>query len=245
MPRLGLLVLAFTALLVPAVPADARKPDGGCRKGCRQAAAACRGEARSGHRDRIAGCRQETNAAGCRRAARTGFRAGRKTCSAARRSCRACCRADGSACTAAPVGEPDEPLFSGTFPVPDRRLVETLPLPPAPDGIGRVVLVAPDGAFHVNPLLRSPVSAAAECATVLLACHHPRLRDWAGCFANVPVCPTDTPFLEDGPMCCPAGCAARFQALRAAGLDGPTAVTAALWDAPSCVPRLDAMEGSS
>jgi hypothetical protein len=122
--------------------------------------------------------------------------------------------------------------------VPDRSVLDTLPLPPGPNGAGFTWLGTADGTLVIDPSRRSPVSAAAECAAFVLACFRPGARNWAGCFEAAPPCPSDTPWLGDGAICCPSACAARYQALRQSGLDGPTAVTRAIWDEPSCIPGL-------
>jgi hypothetical protein len=70
----------------------------------------------------------------------------------------------------------------------------------------------------------------------VLACVHPTLRNFAGCFASVPACETATPWVGDHPMCCPAACGDRYQELRAAGRSDPAAFAAAIWEAPSCMP---------
>jgi hypothetical protein len=102
------------------------------------------------------------------------------------------------------------------------------------------VLDTPDGTFTIDPAARTPVSAAAECAALVVACFRPGVRNWAGCFESVRVCPTATPWEGNDPMCCPASCAVRFQELRRTGVAGPLAATASIWRAPSCMPGLGA-----
>jgi len=143
---------------------------------------------------------------------------------------------DGEACNGEqPV---EVPVFTGSFPQPDRAALANVPLPPAPDGKGKVLIELPDGMLIVDPTRRTPTTAAGECAVTMLACFHPPERNWAGCFANVPQCPNDRPWEGDGPMCCPAACAQRYQALLRAGLLAPRAFARAIWEAPSCMPGL-------
>lgn len=177
----------------------------------------------------------------CLRTGKRVFKAAKRTCRRARAACRACCRERGTACDRAP----EVPIFSGTFPLPDRRELEALPLPPGPDGRGFTLFALPDGVFHFDPAARSPVSAAAECAAAVLACYDPALRNWAGCFAAVPRCETRTPWVGDDPMCCATACGERYQEGRRRGLDGPRAFAAAIWNAPSCMPELPGREAST
>lgn len=232
---LGLLLLA--AVLLPAgglaTAAWGASPEvRQCRKDCKRLLRTCLESAKGERRVAARACKSASPRRTCRRAVTGTFRAARTACRALRTSCRTCCKAGGAAC----AGEP--PAFDGTFPVPDRRVLDGLPLPAGPDGIGFAWLGTADGTLVIDPSRRSPISGAAECAAFVLACFRPGVRNWAGCFAAAPPCPSDTAFLQDGELCCPAACGARYQALRQAGLDGPTAVTRAIWDAPSCIPGL-------
>lgn len=129
-------------------------------------------------------------------------------------------------------------MFSGAIAPVDRRVLDTVALPPAPNSRGFTLLALPDGTFTFDPQARSPVSAAAECATAMLGCFHPTQRNWAGCFASVPACTSETPWVGDHPMCCPAACGDRYQALRREGRPDPEAFAAAIWEEPSCMPGL-------
>jgi hypothetical protein len=233
------LVLAVLIGVPPivAAPADAARADEACARSCRQATAQCLKDARA-RRARLAATCAGTPAERrpCKRAAKAAFKASRTGCRAFRATCRACCRDGGTDC----ANRGDEPLYSGTYTEPSRDVLETLPLPPAPDGSGFAVLATPTGTFAIDPAARTPVSAAAECAALVLSCFRANVRNWAGCFESVRVCPTDAPWEGNEPVCCPAGCAVRFQELRRAGLGGPAAATAAIWRAPSCVPGLGA-----
>jgi hypothetical protein len=172
----------------------------------------------------------------CRLAAKATTQAARHRCRDARSQCRTCCRAGREGCAA--PGE--EPKFSGIIPrIPDRGILDALSLPPAPDGRGYSWVGVGEGTLTFDPTRRTPVSAAAECAAIVLRCFDATSRNWAGCFEAVPVCSTDEPWIGDDPMCCPSACASRYQALRKQGLDGPGAFTAAIWDEPSCVPELE------
>ena len=122
------------------------------------------------------------------------------------------------------------------FAAPERAVLTTLPLPPVPGRPGVALLILPDGTFYFDPLERTPVSAAAECAAVVLSCYSPGVRNWAGCLANVPQCADNTPWAGNNPMCCAPGCASRYQELRIAGESGPSAFAKAIFRAPSCMP---------
>lgn len=136
----------------------------------------------------------------------------------------------------------ETPVFSGSFDLPDRQILKQLGLPPGPDGRGFALLTLNDGVYGFDPDDRTPVSAAAECAAGVLSCFHPQLRNYAGCFANVPVCSTDTPWTSDGPACCAAACGGRYQDLLREGRDPPSAMTAAIYEKPSCMPGVEGYE---
>ena len=128
------------------------------------------------------------------------------------------------------------PLFSGNFTPPDRTALANLPLPPMSGRPGLALLVLREATLYFDPAERTPVSAAAECAAVVLSCYKPGERNFAGCFTNVAQCADNTPWLGNDPMCCAAACAARYQELRAAGEIGPAAFAKAIFRAPSCMP---------
>lgn len=232
--RLALLLTAFF-LVASAPPAGAASAVKTCKKTCNVALAPCTQSAKAEYATSRAACSTAADPKLCRRGAKHLFKVARRACRSARARCRACC-ADGRTGCDVP---PELPHFSGEFPLPDRQGLDETPLPPGPNGQGFMLLELPDGGFFFDPAARSPVSAAAECATAILACFHPTLRNWSGCFASVPPCETDTPWVGDHPMCCPSGCGERFQALRAAGRPDPEAFAAAIWEAPSCMPALE------
>lgn len=136
--------------------------------------------------------------------------------------------------------EPEE--FSGNFTPPSSTPIDNLPLPPAPDGNGYSLLQAGDATLVLRPTPRSPLSVAQGCLGLLRACYEPGIRNMAGCFANVPPCNTETPWLEDS-TCCPRACGARYQTLRSEGKSDIVASGEALLRSPSCVPGLDAQLG--
>lgn len=204
-----------------------------CRVACKRGNVACLRKAKEERVVRAGACRASESRRACRKALARAFRSGKRTCRVMRSACRRCCRTGAAGC----AGE--EPLFEGVFPLPNRNVVDALPLPPGPNGTGFTWLPTADGTLVIDPSRRSAISAAAECAAVVLGCFRPGVRNWAGCFDAAPPCPNDTPWLQDGQMCCPAACGARYQQLRQAGLDGPTAMTGAIWDAPSCIPGLE------
>lgn len=236
-----LLLLGITPLASAATPIEARTAGStrACRSDCKARLRACIGGAKEERAVKAAACKTGAERRPCRAAQKSTFRRAKKACRSFRASCRACCRKGDAPC----AGE--EPLFDGTFPAPDRRALDTLPLPPGPNGTGFTWLATADGAIVIDPARRTPVSAAAECAAFVVACYRAGVRNWAGCFDNAPPCPSDTPFLEDGVLCCPSACATRYQELRQSGLDGPRAVTRAIWGAPSCIPGLAGRAGGA
>ncbi|MBI2892126.1 MAG: hypothetical protein HYY06_01140 [Deltaproteobacteria bacterium] len=137
------------------------------------------------------------------------------------------------------AGLPEEPVFSGTFEEPDRRWLRDLDLPPGPDGVGYSMFEMPIGTMILDPDDRGPITAAGECAALILACWDPDLRNYAGCLQNVRQCPDDRPWEGDRPFCCPTACEPRYQDLRRQGLDAAHALTAAIWDDPSCMPAME------
>lgn len=228
--RLAGVLLALALASGVSYAADAKRQ---CLRSCRPALRTCLRDARVNAQGSAAACTGDRAIRrSCRRTAQRIGKAGRANCRAFRTACRTCCQSGGTDC----ARPPETPVFSGTFVVPDRRGLDALPLPLAPDGRSLVLAALPDGILAFDPTARGPVSAAAECAAVMLACFHAPERNWAGCFAGVPPCTTDTPWTNDGPMCCAPDCGARYQTLRRTGLVGPSSFAAAIWEAPSCMP---------
>ena len=90
----------------------------------------------------------------------------------------------------------------------------------------------------------APISAAGECAALVLACHETGVRSTAGCLTNVPTC-GDAPWEGDDPMCCATSCATVYADHRSSGLEVPEALATALFRTPSCAPGVDdALEGN-
>ena len=201
-----------------------------CRTSCAQGLKTCLRELRAERTSCAAGDRTARKA--CRARQRVVSKAGKRSCRGYRTRCRTCCRTGGAACAVTP----EAPRLEGAFPALDRSALARTTLPRAADG-SAVALALPDGDLVVDVAApRTPISAAAECSAALLACFAPPARNVAGCFAGVPVCASDTPWQTDGPMCCPAGCADRYQELRRAGQSGPEAFARAIWESPSCMP---------
>jgi hypothetical protein len=232
----AILVLALTG---PAPPARAADPAvKACIATCKDPFRACRSEAAAS----AAASRAACPAAGderkaCRRQAKGIAKAAQRTCKGFRGACRACCKASGERCAV----PPEVPRVTGSFPSPEREVLEsTTDFPPAPGAQGFQLLPLPDGLLGFDPFTRTPITAAAECAAAVLACFSPGERNWAGCFVAVPACTSERPFEDDGPACCAAGCVDRFQALLREGRDAPTAFAAAIYESPSCMPGVDA-----
>jgi len=133
----------------------------------------------------------------------------------------------------------EDPVFTGTFIEFDRTALNNLPLPPSPDGQGFLVLETAEGALILDPEDRTPASAAAECAQLIMNCFHPESRNFAGCFENVPVCQSDTPWMDDGPSCCAVACSTSYQERLREGMDPPSAAAAAIWESPACMPGIE------
>ncbi len=133
----------------------------------------------------------------------------------------------------------EDPVYSGSFEEPRREWLQGLGLPPGPGGTGYALFDLPIGTMIIDPDDRGPVSAAAECAAMVLACWEPDLRNYAGCLGHIRHCPDDRPWESDGPLCCSSECEPRYQELRRQGLEPAHALTAAIWDDPSCMPGLE------
>lgn len=166
--------------------------------------------------------------------------AGDGVCDEFHADCASCCQSGGENCLLAP----EVPKAIGTFESPEREILEAPNgLPPGPGGVGFMLLPLPDGAMGFDPFARTPATAAAECAGAVLSCFSAGQRNWAGCLAVVPTCPSDTPWEENGPACCTPSCLVRYQELRRGGRTNPAAFTAAIYEAPSCMPGLDTYTG--
>jgi hypothetical protein len=205
-----------------------------CGRQCISLGRNCTAEASRDRDAKVAACsgtKAEIDA--CRAEAQRVLDAARSVCTDARTQCSSCCAGSGSGCAAV---VPEVPKSAGSFELPDRKDLQSLDLPPGPEGTGYTLGVLPDGVVWMDPTLRTPVTAAAECAGAMLACYEHGVRNYAGCFASVPVCSSDTPWTSDGPACCAAACATRYQELRRQGRDDPTAMVAAIFEKPSCMP---------
>lgn len=133
----------------------------------------------------------------------------------------------------------DEPaLYGGTWDVPDRDDLDDVDLPPGPEGDGYTLTAAPGMVLYSDPTSRTPLSAAAECGALVLACVEPEIRNVRGCLQNVEACPDDRPWESDNDLCCPSSCEATYLEARTDGLDEPDAITAALFGESPCSPGL-------
>jgi hypothetical protein len=137
--------------------------------------------------------------------------------------------------------EEDDGAFSGSFEEPNRDHLWNTALPPGPDGTGFLMIESSEGSLVFHPDRRQPISAAAGCAALVLACYEPGVRGFLGCLENVRTCPDDTPWDDDTPLfCCAEACADRHRELTAAGADPPDAAVNAILSSPSCMPGVEA-----
>lgn len=131
------------------------------------------------------------------------------------------------------------PLYSGEWTLPDRSGLEGAELPVGPDGSGYTLLETHEGILWADIDHRDAVTAASECAAVVVACVEVDQRNLHGCLLNVPICETDTPWVGET-MCCPSACTDRYRELRELGQEPIDAFIAALYESPgSCMPGLD------
>jgi hypothetical protein len=133
----------------------------------------------------------------------------------------------------------DTPIYSGTWTAPTAADVEGADLPANPDGPGYQLIASADVSLAADPARRDPVTAAAGCLSLMLACYAPGVRNLPGCFLNVPACTTAEPWTEAA-LCCAPACAARYAELRTAGQDPASAAALAIAGAGSCMPGYDA-----
>lgn len=141
----------------------------------------------------------------------------------------------GSDDTGLPAGV-EEPVYSGSFTAPSRHSLETLDLPPGPDGTGLTLLETSPGTLWLDLELRDPVTAAGACAALVIACISPDERNIHGCLIHGGTCATDTPW-EEGP-CCPAGCVDAYRSQRAAGREESEALIQAVYFDDQCIPGI-------
>ena len=139
----------------------------------------------------------------------------------------------------------DDSMYSGSFEEPSENDLTTPSLPPAPGG-GFLLMQTSEGRLTYDPELRTPVTAAAGCAALLVACYEPGVRGFLGCLENVRDCDDDTPWDDEGPeYCCESSaCPARYRELRDSGLDAARAAVDAILAQPSCMPGVDDYVGS-
>ncbi len=134
---------------------------------------------------------------------------------------------------------PEEPLFSGDFEAPDWTALDSLELPPGPDGVGYTLVSTPEATLVIDPERRDANAAAGACVALLISCWSDGERNLPGCLDNVNHCATDRPWEEGPALCCPAACADRYRDLRTDGRREPEAIVEAIWERPSCVPGMD------
>lgn len=133
----------------------------------------------------------------------------------------------------------DPDFYSGDWEMPDRAeiLAQAELLPPSADG-GALVHSDETGSLVLYPDSRTPLTAAAGCAAVVMACWDPDQRSIAACLAHAPACSTEDPWNDDA-LCCDDACLPRYLELREQGMKMTLALPRAVFDHGSCMPGVD------
>ena len=135
----------------------------------------------------------------------------------------------------------EPPLFSGEFDAPSYEGLESLDLPPGPEGRGFTYSPAVSGTLWVDTELRDSVTAAGACAALIVACVSPEERNIHGCLLNTATCETDTPWNEE--PCCPSTCLEAYRERRENGLEEIPAFSQAIFSVDGCIPGLAEIVG--
>ena len=206
---------------------------------CSQARATCEQNAGIAENEMTAACpanpgQERTD---CLARTQTLAAAGDDVCDKVEDACASCCAEFGLQCTL----QPEIPKVIGNYTLPHREILEEqVGLPPGPGGVGLMLLELPDGAIGFDPSARNAITSAAECASALISCFDVSQRNFAGCAAAIPTCATDEPWSNGDGFCCTPACLDRYQELRRKGRTEPAAMTGAIYEAPSCMPGVDA-----
>ena len=136
----------------------------------------------------------------------------------------------------AEVVDASAPVDAGPYPMPPP--VEPARMGWTPVDGGAWVAASTVGVQLVyDRTVRSPEVVFARCSSLVRYCARQPGRGLDDCIADAPRCATATPWMEDRD-CCPSACAARFNALRAAGRDRLAAFLDVFADHPDCFPGL-------
>lgn len=139
-------------------------------------------------------------------------------------------------------GKIEDPLFEGSFETPTVAGLNSLDLPPGPEGHGYSISPTPLGMMWADVELKDSVTAAGACAALIVACVSPDERNIHGCFLNTATCATETPWNEE--LCCPTACLDAYRERRESGLNEVSAFSGAVFDLDGCIPGMsDAVGG--
>lgn len=108
-------------------------------------------------------------------------------------------------------------------------------LPANPDTGRRILFESGDNSFEYDPSMRTPITAAAACASWILGCFKPGQRSLDECAKFAPACQTSTPWLETT-SCCPTQCAFDYAQTRQTGVPAEDAFLQTYVDTGTCLP---------
>lgn len=123
------------------------------------------------------------------------------------------------------------PAIHAPFPIP----WDALGLPRTDAG-APIVVQTPEVVIAIDPALRTPARAYAQCVAMVLACARETGRPDA-CAMAAPRCNTPRPWEESAP-CCPEACAAQMGVRQRAGLSPWRALREVFAEDRACFPGL-------
>lgn len=101
---------------------------------------------------------------------------------------------------------------------------------------GEPILIAtPKVQITYDASRKTQINAIAACTGWIASCYKPGEREIDDCARSVPVCQTETPWLETG-ACCPSACFDKYRAARLAGRPSANAVIDNYINDASCFP---------
>jgi hypothetical protein len=86
---------------------------------------------------------------------------------------------------------------------------------------------------------RDALSARETCADLISHCFDPQSRSVDSCMRSAPRCKTSEPWMEPS-ACCAEACWTTYAELRQSNVDPLTAYLRVLYEAPACMPGVDA-----